>query len=798
MEVILPSTSLAPGVCRKGAGVVRDSSVHGGGSSGKQRPAGVEAALLALGQSPTVDQVQGVLRDVLEEWSAQPRAATLVLSGLAKASRAATALQVLAVMRRSQLKISVIHFNSAISACQKVGQWQMSLNVLCAMMPETRVEPDQISYNSAISACAKTGQWRQALILLGMMPEAKVAPDKISFNSAITACEKGSQWQIAVELLSLMPQARVVADQVSYSCVISACSKGGQWQIALNVLSVMMPGAKIVPDLISHNGAINACATSGQWQHALHVLRKIPAAKVVANVVSYNSAISACEKGSQWKLALDLLDSMPEAKVVADKITYSSAISACAQGGQWQHAVKLLSVMPEATVLPNIFSYNSAITACEKGGQWQHAHRLLSMMPGAKIGPDQISYNSAISACEKGREWQMAVKLLSMMPEAKIVPDQLSYSSAISACEKAGDWPMALSLLQVTLGARVVPDEITYNSVITACSKSGQWHLALKLLSMMPEGATLNHATAWGSVLLSMAMSGNQELKASLMKSLRLQWLESASCFGRYPSSKNFSFGGFQVLLESDGLFAVFKPAGITTEELVARLSQALLSEGYPRDITLSSRLDVETSGVLPLAFGPESSAVGRWLTVQFAARQVAKEYICLCAGPILGPKGTQGEIDNPLQVLKTVGAGTGMLKAVWSSSGKAARTQYEVLEVFQQPLPALANEGDAIMMLLVRPLTGRTHQIRSHLAGIGRPIVGDGDYGGLQAPWCRRVLLHCRRLSLMDLNGRMFQPEAPFPIDLLETLQFLGYDPIAGSCDGASDVNVMMRGRLV
>ncbi|CAE8589706.1 unnamed protein product [Polarella glacialis] len=325
--------------------------------------------------------------------------------------------------------------------------------------------------------------------------------------------------------------------------------------------------------------------------------------------------------------------------------------------------------------------------------------------------------------------------------------------------------------------ATVVPNEITYNAAITACSKSGQWHQALKLLSMMPEGATLNRATAWGSVLLSMALSGNQELQASMMESLRLQWLESASRIGRYPSGENYSFGGFRVLLESDGLFAVFKPAGITTEELVARLSQALLSEGHPGDITSSSRLDVETSGVLPLVFGPECSAVGRWLTVQFAARQVAKEYICLCSGPILGPKGTQGEIDNPLQVLKTGGAGTSMLKAVWSSSGKAALTQYEVLEVFQQPLLARVNEDDVIMMLLVRPLTGRTHQIRSHLAGIGRPIVGDGNYGGLKAPWCRRVLLHCWRLSLMDLNGRRFQPEAPFPTDLLEAWQYLGYD---------------------
>ncbi|CAE8621624.1 unnamed protein product [Polarella glacialis] len=585
----------------------------------------------------------------------------------------------------------------------------------------------------------------------------------------------------------------VEANVFHYSAAISACEKGGQWQLALGLLSSMLD-MRVIPNEISYNSAISACEKGGQWQQALDLLSSMPDMRVMPTEISCSAAISACEKGEQWQLALGLLSSMPDLRVIPNEISYNSAISACEKGGQWQVALGILSSMPAASVMPDKISYTAAISACEKGGQWQLALGLLSGMTGMRVIPNEISYSAAISACEKGGQWQRALGILSSMPDMRGMPNEISYNAAITACEKGGQWQLALGLLNRMPDMRVIPNEISYNAAISACSKSGQWHQALKLLSMMPTVG----AIAWGSVLLSMAMSGNLELQASTMESLRLKWLESASRIARYPSGENYSFGGFRVLLESDGLFAVFKPAGITTEELVARLSRALLSEGHPGEITGSSRLDVETSGVLPLVFGPKSSALGRWLTVQFAARQVSKEYICLCAGPILGPKGTQGEIDNPLQVLKTGGIGTSMLKAVWSSSGKAARTQYEVLEVFQQPLPALVNEGDAIMMLLVRPLTGRTHQIRSHLAGIGRPIVGDADYGGLRAPWCRRVLLHCWRLSLMDLNCRRFQPEAPFPSDLLETLQHLGYDPIAGSCDAASDVNIMMRGQLV
>ncbi|CAE8621626.1 unnamed protein product [Polarella glacialis] len=581
------------------------------------------------------------------------------------------------------------------------------------------------------------------------------------------------------------------------TAILSGLAKKRRAHLAVHVLSSMME-CMVEANAIHHSAAISACSKGGQWQLALNLLSLMPEATVVPNEITYSAAISACEKGSQWQLALNLLSLMPEARAVPDEITYSAAISACEKDGQWQLALTLLGIMPKARVVPDRITYSAAISACSKGGQWQFALNLLSLMPEALVSPDEITYSAAISACSNGGQWQLALNLLSMMTEGRVVPDEIIYNAAISACGKGGQWQLAMSLLSLMPDVRVVPDEITYSATISACEKGGQWQLALNLLSMMPEGATLNRATACGSVLLSMALSGNQELQASMMESLRLQWLESADHIGRYPSSANYSFGGFQVLLESDGLFAVFKPAGITTEELVARLSRAFLSEGYPGDITGSSRLDVETSGVLPLVFGSESSALGRWLTVQFAARQVSKEYICLCSGPVLGPKGTQGQIDNPLQVLKTGGDGTSRLRAVWSSSGKAARTQYEVLEVFQQPLPALVNEGDAIMMLLVRPLTGRTHQIRSHLAGIGRPIVGDGDYGGLQAPWCRRVLLHCWRLSLMDLNGGRFHPEAPFPIDLVETLQYLGHDPIAGSCDSASEVNIMIRGQLV
>ena len=76
-------------------------------------------------------------------------------------------------------------------------------------------------------------------------------------------------------------------------------------------------------------------------------------------------------------------------------------------------------------------------------------------------------------------------------------------------------------------------------------------------------------------------------------------------------------------------------------------------------------------------------------------------------------------------------------------------------------------------MLLRVKPVTGRTHQIRVHFAALGRPIVGDlsygGDNGGVRAS---RLFLHCQRLVLRDLAGEVVSVEAPLPSELDQILQ--------------------------
>mmetsp|Transcript_64010 Transcript_64010/g.149096 ORF Transcript_64010/g.149096 Transcript_64010/m.149096 type:complete len:170 (+) Transcript_64010:430-939(+) len=137
---------------------------------------------------------------------------------------------------------------------------------------------------------------------------------------------------------------------------------------------------------------------------------------------------------------------------------------------------------------------------------------------------------------------------------------------------------------------------------------------------------------------------------------------------------------------------------------------------------------------------------------LQLVARRVRKEYICLCHGT-LAPAPRLFEAPLRMQ---------GRL-AELSDTGKAART--ELLS---------AAHLDSFSLTRLRLHTGRTHQIRAHLAAAGWPLVGDVAYGGQWRPWCTRNFLHACRLAL-DLGDGPLEAVAELPPDLLDSLKRLG-----------------------
>jgi len=223
------------------------------------------------------------------------------------------------------------------------------------------------------------------------------------------------------------------------------------------------------------------------------------------------------------------------------------------------------------------------------------------------------------------------------------------------------------------------------------------------------------------------------------------------------------------VLYRDDLAIAINKPAGLAVQGGTRTLRhldgmlEALRFEKAeaPR---LVHRLDRDTSGVLVLA---RSAAAAARLAKAFQMREAQKLYWAITVGT---PTPHVGRIDRALA--KVGGPGGERMAAVdGTPGGRRAVTLYKVSE----------HAGRRAALVALAPLTGRTHQLRAHLAAIGTPVVGDGKYGGADAflpGRSRKLQLHARRLILPLGQGRRLDVTAPPPEHMVETFRFFGFDP--------------------
>ena len=235
------------------------------------------------------------------------------------------------------------------------------------------------------------------------------------------------------------------------------------------------------------------------------------------------------------------------------------------------------------------------------------------------------------------------------------------------------------------------------------------------------------------------------------------------------------------VLTQDRAAIVLNKPPGLATQggtgtkEHVDGLLDAFALESgsggtgsAPRP-RLVHRLDKDTSGVLLIARTPGSAA---YFSKRFAGRSAKKTYWALVAGV---PDIEDGLIELPLA--KQPGSGGEKMMVDESEHGQSARTRYRVID----------QAGNRAAWVELQPLTGRTHQLRVHMAAIGHPIVGDGKYGGpesfLTGSISRKMHLHARRLVIDHPDGTPLDVTAPLPDHFAASMAQLGFD----EADGAS-----------
>lgn len=209
------------------------------------------------------------------------------------------------------------------------------------------------------------------------------------------------------------------------------------------------------------------------------------------------------------------------------------------------------------------------------------------------------------------------------------------------------------------------------------------------------------------------------------------------------------------------------KPPGLATQggtKTTVHLDGLLdgLIEGEGPRPKLVHRLDKDTSGVLLVAKSPRSAA---FFSKSFSGRTARKVYWALVVGV---PEIRDGFIDLPIGKLYGTG---GEKMTVDEKEGLPSKTRYRVIE----------RAGNRAAWVELQPHTGRTHQLRVHMAAIGHPILGDGKYGGqdafLTGSISRKLHLHARRLRIDHPDGGQIDVTADLPQHMSETLAGLGFD---------------------
>lgn len=216
------------------------------------------------------------------------------------------------------------------------------------------------------------------------------------------------------------------------------------------------------------------------------------------------------------------------------------------------------------------------------------------------------------------------------------------------------------------------------------------------------------------------------------------------------------------IIFQNEFILAVNKPAGLATvpggwEAESPNLLDLLAADfgpstGSGQTIWIVHRLDKVTSGVVVFARAAETH---RALSLLFETRSVSKVYHAIAVGV---PAWDEQAARHPLRA----GAGRAHRTVVDPKGGKSAATRFRVQRRYA-----------GYALLEARPETGRTHQVRAHVAALGFPLLADTLYGAPETDIIPRPALHAQSLAF-ELDGRPYSFTAPYPDDFRAALDEL------------------------
>ena len=697
-------------------------------------------------------------------------------------------------MRMLQIRSNVVSCSTASTLCAQGHQWQQSL---MSEMQACQIETNTIMCNSALMVFEQPA-WHSALHEFCHFQTACIQVNSRTYGIAATAAQQSSRWPDAIAMLSMSP-----VNVQLLTTAISAWEQGGHWQQALRLLNQVVKASQV--DIVAYNSAISACAKSGKWQMSLDLLVQLTEMSLKGDDITFNAVMNALAQGSHWKRSLILLRDL-DGRGQADLITFSTAMAACDKSSQWRACMQLFEeVRGKKQHQNNEIIYNTAIHACQLGQQWFLALELLHTME-SRIGPPSIvSWDSAMLACLGCRDdlaLEVFLKSASLrdpvsfmwglaslgVSDAHVIHDAAkdvieNWSSSLSATDLARCWWSAAMLgiqgewLKVS---DVQPDGQLWKQI---SSNLDDLNMALTGLVMSPKLSLMLDAQASVeqllrrrdlhelrfdrqgkdllAILFSCAMAGCLSLRLRRVAQILMRQVGFLLDKGNRVDLRTTGLEGHLLASSKGDRCVLVKPAGWevygghVNHQLIDLVKQSMPSPIFfdaQHNFGFLHRLDVPSSGLILIARNYEAFYD---LQVQLHNGQISREYTVLSHGTV--PE-SRKKVCSSTQIRND-------LPTISGGRGRFSKTLLAVSRYIQCRVGSFS-------LLLIRILTGRKHQIRSHLAHIGHPTVRDKMYTSRATfesdrHLCARNWLHRHRISFADEGGTTCEASCDLPADL-------------------------------
>ncbi|CAE7561468.1 rluD [Symbiodinium sp. CCMP2456] len=641
---------------------------------------------------------------------------SVALADLARRRGWHQAASLLKLIRARTIAVDEFSYNSGIFACRHVATWSHAVAGLLTMETE-RLEPDACTCHALVSAYESGSRWQSSLRCLELPFSSRSG--LACSNAMLSACAKARRWLQALHRLFLQP----MTDVISWNVVISALGKGG-WKVALGCLQACRRSF-VEPDAGTHNLITVACKGKEAWQRALLWGGGSPSAVTAA---ATTGRIEAMRHGgvSTWPLCLSAL-----LETSSDPVLVSAALGNLALAGRLNDFEDLLE-KEKPGLDPPLRLWALAKLAV-----------LAQLSPSARRSPQPERLLGALAeAQEDGSAPEAGTKTLTRLWWALSVLQASSprFDKALAArsLERLEDFPDKELMLVAWAVSGKGP--LLQVSVLRAIQAELLRRIArTSSVVLSPELVRCILGVVWSCSFSSGLMEGFYMVAWRALcrhgRGLDKGQKGTGAPAGASLSNATFSPVGVEaprVVLDLSETLAILKPPGweVHDESADARETQQLLQ--YVRSLVgqqrmpilqdpacnfgFLHRLDVPSSGLILAAKSFKSYFD---LQAQLASGRLLRDYVVLCHG-LISAKLT---IEAPLSWLSDASDALGPTPTRSGAFGKPARTELTRVRAVH------SCKGSSFGFCKIRIRTGRRHQIRSHLAYVGFPVVCDGKY---------------------------------------------------------------------